>query len=129
MESQQGVNRPGNRRVVGAAAEEAALGYLQSLGYVFVARNWRCRTGEIDLIFRDGNTLVFAEVRSRTAPSRYGTAVEAVTPRKCRQVRGTAEVFMKMAGAFGQPVRFDVVAVTFGADGTVCELKHIPAAF
>jgi len=117
------------RKAVGRAAEDAAFAYLQSLGYAPVARNWRCRSGEIDLIMRDGKTLVFAEVRSRTSPSRYGTAVEAVTPRKCRQVRDTAEVYLRMNGAGDSRARFDVVAVTFGADGSVAELKHIPGAF
>jgi putative endonuclease len=121
-------NRP-NRRTVGTAAEEAAAAHLRGLGCDIVARNWRCRTGEIDLIARDGTVLVFVEVRSRTAPTRYGTAVEAVTPRKCRQVRETAEVYLRMTGAAGCAVRFDVAAVTFGADGSVSELKHIPGAF
>jgi len=117
------------RKAVGQAAEDAAFAYLQALGYAPVMRNWRCRSGEIDLIMRDGKTLVFAEVRSRTSPSRYGTAVEAVTPRKCRQVRDTAAVYLRMHGSAEEPVRFDVVAVTFRRDGAVDELKHIPGAF
>lgn len=117
------------RKASGQAAEDTAFAYLQTLGYAPVMRNWRCRSGEIDLIMRDGKTLVFAEVRSRTSPSRYGTAVEAVTPRKCRQVRDTAAVYLRMQGSEGISVRFDVVAVTFRADGAVDELKHIPGAF
>lgn len=118
-----------SRKAVGQAAEDAAFAYLRSLGYEKVERNWRCRSGEIDLIMRDGMTLVFAEVRSRTSPSRYGTAIEAVTPRKCRQVRDTAAVYLRMHGSEAAPARFDVVAVTFRADGSVDELKHIPGAF
>jgi putative endonuclease len=118
-----------NRKATGLAAEEAAAVYLQRRGCAIAARNWRCRTGELDLIVKDGLVLVFVEVRSRTSPSRYGSAVEAVTPRKCRQVRETAEVYLKMTGSFGSSVRFDVVAVTFGADGSVNELKHIEGAF
>ncbi|MBW5444592.1 YraN family protein [Cohnella sp. CFH 77786] len=118
-----------NRSETGRAAEEAAAVYLQGRSYEIEARNWRCRTGELDLIAWDGSVLVFVEVRSRTSPSRFGTAVEAVTPLKCRQVRETAEVYLKMTGSYGSSVRFDVVAVTFGADGSVRELKHIPGAF
>lgn len=118
-----------DRKAAGRAAEEAAASFLLEKGCILAARNWRCRTGELDLIVRDGPALVFVEVRSRTSPSRYGTAVEAVTPRKCRQVRETAEVYLKMTGQYGSPLRFDVVAVTFAADGTVRELKHIPGAF
>ncbi|TJY43205.1 YraN family protein [Cohnella pontilimi] len=117
------------RKAVGAAAEEAAARHLASAGCDIVVRNWRCRSGEIDLIAKDGEVLVFVEVRSRTSPERYGTALEAVTPRKRRQVRETAEVYLKMTGAAGYSLRFDVVAVTFGRDGSVAELKHIPGAF
>lgn len=118
-----------SRKAVGQAAEDAAFDYLQTLGYVPIVRNWRCRSGEIDLILRDGKTLVFAEVRSRTSPERYGTAIEALTPRKCRQVRDTAAVYLRMKRAEDVPIRFDVVAVTFRTDGSVDELKHIPGAF
>jgi putative endonuclease len=129
LKSEPASSRTTNRRASGSAAEEAAADYLRGLNLLMIARNWRCRTGEIDLIVRSGDTLVFVEVRSRTAPSRYGTAVEAVTPRKCRQVRSTAEVYLRMTGLTGSPVRFDVIAVTFGVDGSVSELKHIPGAF
>lgn len=118
-----------NRKEAGHRAEEAACAYLQGLGYAVIVRNWRCRTGEIDLISRDGETLVFVEVRSRTAPSRYGTAIEAINSRKCRQVRETAQVYLHMNGSFGISVRFDVVAVTFGKDGSIGEMKHVPGAF
>lgn len=118
-----------NRRAAGASAEDAAEAMLLGRGWSLAARNWRCRTGEIDLVCREGDTLVFVEVRSRKAPSRYGTAVEAVTPRKCRQVRATAEVYLRMNGLSGCRVRFDVVAVTFGIDGAAQEMKHIPGAF
>jgi putative endonuclease len=118
-----------SRKEAGQAAEDQASAYLQELGWKIVQRNWRCRSGEIDLVARDQDTLVFVEVRSRTSPGRFGTAIEAVTPRKCRQVRETAEVFLRMNGFAGKPVRFDVVAVTFAKDGSVEELKHIPNAF
>lgn len=118
-----------NRREAGQAAEDAAAAYLRSRGYTLISRNWRCRSGEIDLIMAHGQTLVFVEVRSRTAPSRYGTAVEAVTPRKCRQVRATASVYLRMHNVENRPIRFDVAAVTFGSGGEVAELRHLPNAF
>ena len=118
-----------SRKGAGLAAEDHASAYLEKLGWQIVERNWRCRSGEIDLVARDQGTLVFVEVRSRTSPSRYGTAVEAVTPRKCRQVRETAGVYLRLHRLDGTPVRFDAVAVTFAKDGAVQELKHIPNAF
>jgi putative endonuclease len=118
-----------SRSAVGRAGENAAAELLEQLGYILLERNWRCRIGEIDLIALDGKTLVFVEVRSRTNPTRYGTAIEAVTPRKCRQVREVATVYLKQRGGAPQPLRFDVVAVTFLRDGNAPEIKHLQGAF
>ncbi|QMV40190.1 YraN family protein [Cohnella cholangitidis] len=120
-----------DRRVaVGKAGEDAAAHHLQQSGYLVEGRNWRCRSGELDLIARDGETLVFVEVRSRSNPSRFGTAVEAVTPRKCRQVRELATIYLKQRKDDAiLSVRFDVVAVTFGKDGGLVEVKHLQGAF
>jgi putative endonuclease len=117
------------RSSVGRAGEDAAAEQLQQLGYRLETRNWRCRLGEIDIIAEDGSTLVFVEVRSRTNPTRYGTAVEAITPRKCRQVREVATVYLKQHKGSPHAIRFDVIAVTFLRDGTVGEIKHLPGAF
>ncbi|RIE03507.1 YraN family protein [Cohnella faecalis] len=115
--------------MTGLRGEEAAASYLQSLGLVIVERNWRCRSGEIDLIALEEAVLVFVEVRSRSSTNRFGTAIEAITPRKCRQVRDIASIYMRMKGESNRSVRFDAVAVTFSADGEVAEIKHIPGAF
>lgn len=117
------------RRLRGAAAEEAAARHLAALGYRVLERNWRCRTGEIDLIARDGSTLVFVEVRSKRTGSRFGTALEAVTPRKIRQVRDVAGVYLTFHPHMDGPVRFDVVAVTLRPDDSVADLRHVKAAF
>jgi len=117
------------RKAVGKAGEDAAEAYLRQAGFAVEARNWRCRSGEIDLIAREGGVLVFVEVRSRSNPTRFGTAIEAVTPRKCRQVREVASVYLKGRAEAAASVRFDVVAVTFGGDGAVEDIKHIPGAF
>jgi len=121
--------RQDRRKERGAAAEEAAARYLSSLGYQVLERNWRCRSGEIDLIARDGEVLVFVEVRSRRTGSRFGAAVEAVTPRKIRQVRGVAGVYLSFHPHVAGPVRFDVVAVTLQSDDSVADLRHVKAAF
>jgi putative endonuclease len=117
-----------NRAEVGRAGEEAAARYLIDLGYAVVERNWRCRSGEIDLIAHDGTTLVFIEVRSRSNPTRFGTALEAVSPRKCRQVRDVAAYYLKQHSGFERSVRFDVIAVTFLHDG-ITDIKHLTGAF
>ncbi|MFC5532429.1 YraN family protein [Cohnella yongneupensis] len=121
---------PGNRAATGRIGEEAAADYLAEKGYRVLERNWRCRIGEIDLVADDNGTLVFVEVRSRTNPTRFGTAIEAITERKRRQVREVAAYYLAQRKHFATPsVRCDVVAVTLRHDGTVAELKHIPGAF
>lgn len=118
------------RRATGLAAEEEAARHLTGRGYRIVERNWRCRSGEIDLIALDGGVLVFVEVRSRRNPTRFGTAVEAITPRKRAQVRSVAQIYLAMRpSARASSVRFDVVAVTFDGEGEVTELRHLEGAF
>lgn len=121
--------RTGNRAETGRAGEEAAARHLSQAGYRILARNWRCRAGEIDLIAEDGGALVFVEVRARTNPTRFGTAIEAVDARKQRQVRAVAAYYLASHSVAGRSVRCDVVAVTFGSDGTVGELRHVKNAF
>ncbi len=90
-------------------AEERACGYLRSLGYAIVARNWRWRGGEVDIIARDGGTLVFVEVKARSSP-RFGLPAEAVGRRKRGKLIAAAKAFLgRDAGRI--PIRFDVVAV------------------
>ncbi|RUS46505.1 YraN family protein [Cohnella sp. AR92] len=122
--------RPDLRRATGRAAEEAAALHLEQRGYVIAARNWRCRTGELDLIATDGDVLVIVEVRSRRSSSaRFGTAIEAINPRKCAQVRSTALVYLSHTRRESAKVRFDVIAITFALEGGIEELKHIEGAF
>lgn len=84
--------------------------YLCRRGLKPVTRNFRCRFGEIDLILRDADTLVFVEVRYRSS-SRYGQPQETVTPRK--QARMIAAAAFYLAGTLvNSPTRFDVVALT-----------------
>ena len=131
---QRAVSRPEtaetrNRAATGRAGEEAAARHLAQAGYRVLERNWRCRAGEIDLIADDAGTLVFVEVRSRTNPTRYGTAIEAVDARKQRKVRAVAAYYLARHASGSRPVRCDVVAVTFRADGSIAELQHIQGAF
>lgn len=118
-----------DRTAVGRAGEDAGAAYLTRLGYRILERNWRCHAGEIDLIAEDAGTIVFVEVRSRTNPSRYGTAIEAITERKRRQVREVAAYYMARSRNAAASARCDAVAVTFAPDGSVAELLHVPGAF
>ena len=96
----------------GGYYEAMAEQHLQSHGLRTVAKNYRCRLGEVDLIMRDGATLVFVEVRNRKH-SRYGTPVETVTYHKQRKIVKTALHYIAQHNLGSQePIRFDVVGIT-----------------
>ncbi len=106
--------------VDGRAAEDLACRYLRAQGMLIVARNWRWRGGEVDIIAKDGPTLVFVEVKSR-AHQDFALPEEAVDePKKARLWR-TAQAYL--AGKPVVPVRFDVVSIT--PEG----IRHIRGAF
>ncbi|HZD52436.1 MAG TPA: YraN family protein [Woeseiaceae bacterium] len=95
----------------GRRAEELALRHLESQGLALVAKNFRCRLGEIDLVMRMSRSLVFVEVRSR-ASSRFASPLESVDWRKQQKLIRAASYFLMMNRAFRHhAVRFDVVAV------------------
>jgi len=100
------------RRGDGAAAERAAARHLEQAGLRVVARNYRSPFGEIDLVMRDGEALVFVEVRFR-AREDFGTPAESVDWRKQQRLRATAEHFLQHdSRACNSPCRFDIVAIT-----------------
>jgi putative endonuclease len=91
----------------GAAAEALAARYLATRGLTIVQRNYRCRGGEIDLIARDGEVLVFVEVRLRRNRA-FGTAAESITAAKRRRLRLAARHYLARLGR-EPPCRFDAV--------------------
>jgi putative endonuclease len=93
----------------GVEAEERAARYLQAQGLKLLARNWRCRFGEIDLILRDGATLVFAEVRAR-GRSDYGGAAESITAAKRGRLQRSAAAYLAQCEHRGA-CRFDAVLI------------------
>jgi len=98
------------RSVLGARGEQAALDLYRRRGFTLVARNWRCSIGEVDLVLRRRDLLVFCEVKTRSG-SRHGGGFEAVDARKRRKLRALAEVFLLTHGAGASSVRFDVASV------------------
>ena len=93
----------------GEAAEALACRYLEQQGLVLMERNYRCRTGEVDLIMRDGDCIVFVEVRSRHN-SRYGTPAETITRTKQRRLCRAASYYL-LTHHYNAPCRFDVIAI------------------
>jgi len=90
----------------GAAAEAAAAQFLVRRGLTVMCTNYRCRRGEIDLVLRDGASIVFVEVRLRTNPS-FGGAAESIGARKRGRIVAAARHYL--AGKPESPCRFDVV--------------------
>ncbi len=108
-------------RVGGARGEIRAERYLASLGYRILSHNYAACGGEIDLIAMDGETLVFAEVKTRSGSSI--AAREYVTLGKQRRICRTALYYMQKYGYIGRQARFDVIEIQDG------RLTHIPNAF
>jgi putative endonuclease len=100
------------QQVAGEAGEDHALRWLQARGLDLVERNFRCKAGEIDLILREGQTLVFVEVRQR-ADRRFGGAAASVTVAKQRRLLLTAQFYLQRLRTT-PPCRFDVVAIEGG---------------
>ena len=100
-----------NKRQVGTQYESMAVQYLTEAGYHILERNFRCRTGEIDIIAKDGAYLVFVEVKYR-ASAACGSALEAVDYRKQQSILRVAQYYMVSHGYRTQTnCRFDVVAI------------------
>jgi putative endonuclease len=116
------------RKAIGLFGEELALAHLQAAGLKMIARNYRCRMGEIDLVMMDGPTLVLVEVRCR-ASNDYGGAAASVTWRKQRRLILAGEhLLMKRADLRQHPARFDVVAITTSV-GQDARIEWIKSAF
>lgn len=101
------------RARLGSSGERRAARRYEAEGWRVVARNWRCRDGEIDLVVRRGDVLAFVEVKTRTT-DRFGHPTEAVTPAKQRRIRRLASRFCAETGARAGTLRFDVVSVLAG---------------
>jgi len=104
------------RQVLGKSGEDVACGELERRGYAIVARRYRTRAGEIDIVARDGATLVFVEVKTRMHDE-YGDPLEAVTTSKQRKLTLMALDFLARAKPGPVPCRFDVVSVRWGRRG------------
>ena len=97
----------------GASAETQAARLLLATGYRIVERNFRCKAGELDIVARDGDVLVFVEVRSRSNDE-HGSAVEMVRRAKQRRVARVATYYLATVAPAFEECRFDVVAITGG---------------
>jgi putative endonuclease len=118
------------RQHLGRLGERLALEHLERLGFRLVARNFRSRRGELDLIVCDDATIVFVEVKARRTGAVAGPLHE-VPPRKQRQVRRIAAAWLAETAdrPRARDLRFDVVGVTVDRHGALARLDHLEDAF
>jgi len=108
--------------------EQIAEAFCGLKGFEVVDRNVREGRGEIDLVARDGRTVVFVEVKFRSGADRAAPLV-AVGWKKREDVAKTAAIYLARRGLLDRPVRFDVIGITWGADGSELVVEHVPNAF
>ncbi len=122
-------SRPDPRRVLGLQGEELAVQHLERLGFSIVARNYRTRHGEIDIVAFADETLVFAEVKTRREGG--GSPWESLHLRKRAQVRRMAAAYLNKEPERprGRTLRFDAIGVVLRPDGSLAGLEHLEGAF
>jgi putative endonuclease len=99
-----------SKRALGAYGEALVARWYEARGYRVLARNWRCREGEIDLIVALANNVVFCEVKTRRSDA-FGLPAEAVGWQKQRKIRTAASIWLRRTGVHPTVVRFDVASV------------------
>lgn len=123
-----GGNSPGQENArVGNRGEELAAAFLERNGFKIIERNFRCKGGEVDIVAKEGKTLVFVEVKSRKTLA-YGVPQLAVTPFKQRQISKAALTWLARNHKHDSPARFDVIAILLSSDYQH-QLEHIKNAF
>jgi len=113
---------------LGQFGERVAVAHLESKGYEILARNFRCRDGEIDIIAQSDGGLVFVEVRTRRGDA-MGSAAESLTPRKGARIAAAADAYCDANPKSAEDRRIDVIAVDLTPRGRLLRLEHIENAF
>jgi putative endonuclease len=119
---------PTPRSSLGAAGESIARGLLERKGMIWIESNWRCSAGEIDLVMRAGDEIVFVEVKTRRGEG-AGRAEESISVSKGRKLLDTGEWYVSAHRALGDPIwRIDLVAITLSRSGAVERITHVENA-
>jgi len=112
---------------IGKRGEDAAAAYLERNGLTVLCRNWRCKSGEIDIIALDEDVLVLVEVKTRRG-SRMGIPEESVSLKKQKRIARLTEAYLLSTGTSDLNVRFDVIAIQVVAENRAI-LRHQRSAF
>lgn len=107
----------------GRWGEELAVRHLERIGLTILDRNWRCRTGEIDIVAADEHVLIICEVKTRSTED-FGSPLSAVTPRKLRRLRRLAVEWTRDHGGHAREIRIDVIGIVLGSAGA-SSLEHL----
>ena len=118
---------PDHRAALGSYGERVAVRALTEAGLQVLDRNWRCRDGELDVVAREGDALVFCEVKTRRGTG-FGHPAEAVTSAKRRRLRRLARAWLASHDQHAPDLRFDVVAVHVPVAGPA-QVTHLRNAF
>jgi putative endonuclease len=113
------------KQFIGKYGEELASQYLQDRGYLILERNWRCNLGEIDIVAKDKNRIVFVEVKTRSGIG-YGHPFEAITANKVSRMRKLAAQWCSQHQQMGAKVRLDAIAILIHSGRVAVEhLKQV----
>ena len=115
---------PTPRARLGEWGEGVASQFLQERGYRITETNYRCRWGEVDIVARDGDELVFVEVRTRR-DTEYGTPEESITAAKARRLVATAQEYMQRHGGEDLDWRIDLVSIRLGRGHQLRDISHL----
>jgi len=116
------------QKLLGNRGERLAIRFLKKKGFRIIARQYRTKQGEIDIVAADGDAIVFVEVKTRSN-LKAGHPTEAIGHRKQKKLTNLALGFLKKHKALDQPARFDVVSIVIPKDGRKPMVEHYPNAF
>lgn len=115
------------KKQIGDWGEAAARQFLENKGYLFLSSNWSCKSGEIDLIMKQGETRILVEVRVRKTATCFGAGAETVSWQKQLKLIRAAKFYQQAADYWGD-LRFDVVSIAKDSQNRLI-IEHIPHAF
>ncbi len=117
-----------HQKLLGDWGESRARQHLETIGYVFIEKNFRVPEGEIDLVMQDGDIVVFVEVKTR-ASDKFGAPEDSVSKVKRQRLQRAAWAFLQKQEKLDASWRIDVVAIEASQNWTIRRLDHYPGAF
>ena len=117
-----------NNKKIGDLGENIAVDYLYSIGYSIIEKNFRCKTGEIDIISQNKNTICFIEVKTRHSKN-YGEPCEAVNHFKRIKIYRTAYIYVQKNKLYKYNIRFDIIEIMINSNKNSYNIKLIKNAF